>query len=200
LLKQIDVLVRKVRSNKQLSFKQKNESIEELGFIKVSCYHFLILLGQAFNISSNEGCTTITSQAKFFRIKLFVGNLLKCTVNFSIFNTLNFADNLSKNGLKTHISTLRKDRAESLHKVTSELEQLNKGVIDLNKLLVGCAYLKRNNKLDSVLNKQTGHNGLNADIKLDFDFSKGYLELSVKGVKNREVNSALQQIALVFLE
>jgi hypothetical protein len=71
-----------------------------------------------------------------------------------------------------------------LHKVTSELEQLNKGVIDLNKLLVGCAYLKRNNKLDSVLNKQTGHNGLNADIKLDFDFSKGYLELSVKGVKN----------------
>jgi hypothetical protein len=33
-------------------------------------------LGQAFNISSNEGCTTITSQAKFFRIKLFVGNLL----------------------------------------------------------------------------------------------------------------------------
>jgi hypothetical protein len=42
-----------------------------------------------------------------------------------------------------------------LHKVTSELEQLNKGIIDLNKLLVGCAYLKRNNKLDSVLNKQT---------------------------------------------
>jgi hypothetical protein len=107
----------------------------------------------------------------------------------------NFADNLSKNDLKTHVSTLRKDRAESLHKVTSELEQLNKGIIDLNKLLVGCAYLKRNNKLDSVLNKQTGHNGLNADIKLDFDFSKGYLELSVKGVKNREVNSALQQIA-----
>jgi hypothetical protein len=57
-----------------------------------------------------------------------------------------------------------------LHKVTSELEQLNKGIIDLNKLLVGCAYLKRNNKLDSILNKQTGHNGLNADIKLDFDF------------------------------
>jgi hypothetical protein len=95
LLKQIDILVRKVRSNKQLSFKQKNESIEELGLIrkkiidgfdlkdiekgaqlakseaaiqvykelderlpnhslvsfflndsiKVSCYHFLILLG-----------------------------------------------------------------------------------------------------------------------------------------------------------
>jgi hypothetical protein len=54
-----------------------------------------------------------------------------------------FADNLSKNDLKTHVSTLRKDRAESLHKVTSELEQLNKGIIDLNKLLVGCAYLKR---------------------------------------------------------
>jgi hypothetical protein len=34
LLKQIDVLVRKVRSNKQLSFKQKNESIEELGLIR----------------------------------------------------------------------------------------------------------------------------------------------------------------------
>jgi hypothetical protein len=35
------------------------------------------------------------------------------------------------------------------------------------------------------------HNDLTADIKLDFDFSKGYLELSVKGAKNREVNSAL---------
>jgi hypothetical protein len=34
LLKQIDILVRKVRSNKQLSFKQKNESIEELGLIR----------------------------------------------------------------------------------------------------------------------------------------------------------------------
>jgi hypothetical protein len=31
----------------------------------------------------------VSFQAKFFRIKLFVGNLLKCTVNFSIFNTLN---------------------------------------------------------------------------------------------------------------
>jgi hypothetical protein len=34
LLKQIDILVRKVKSNKQLSFKQKNESIEELGLIR----------------------------------------------------------------------------------------------------------------------------------------------------------------------
>jgi hypothetical protein len=45
-----------------------------------------------------------------------------------------FADNLSKNGLKTHISTLRKDRAESLHKVTSELEQLNFLIINFSSI------------------------------------------------------------------
>jgi len=81
---------------------------------------------------------------------------------------------------------------------------LNKGVTDLESLLVNCAYLKRSNRLDAVLNKQSDRTkknaptngfGFNADIKLEFDFSKGYLQLSVKGVKNREINSALQQIA-----
>jgi hypothetical protein len=116
----------------------------------------------------------------------------------------NFADNLSKNGLKTHVSTLRQDRPEFLHRVTNELARLNKGVTDLESLLVNCAYLKRSNRLDAVLNKQSDRTkknaptngfGFNADIKLDFDFSRGYVQLSVKGVKNRAINSALQQIA-----
>jgi hypothetical protein len=109
-----------------------------------------------------------------------------------------FADHLSKNGLKTHIATLRQDRPEFLHRVTNELARLNKGVADLDSLLVNCAYLKRSNRLDAVLNKKIEpiHGfGFNADIKLDFDFSRGYVQLSVKGVKNREINSALQQIA-----
>jgi hypothetical protein len=115
-----------------------------------------------------------------------------------------FADNLSKNGLRTHLSTLRQDRPEFLHRVTNELARLNKGVTDLESLLVNCAYLKRSNRLDAVLNKQSDRTkknaptngfGFNADIKLDFDFSKGYLQLSVKGVKNRAINSVLQQIA-----
>jgi hypothetical protein len=109
-----------------------------------------------------------------------------------------FADNLSKNGLKTHISTLRQDRPEFLHRVTNELARLNKGVTDLESLLVNCAYLKRSNRLDAVLNKKSDPShgfGSNADIKLEFDFSRGYVQLSVKGVKNREINSALQQIA-----
>ena len=67
----------------------------------------------------------------------------------------NFADNLSKNGLRTHISTLRQDRPEFLHRVTNELERLNKGITDLESLLVNCAYLKRSNRLDAVLNKQS---------------------------------------------
>jgi hypothetical protein len=109
-----------------------------------------------------------------------------------------FADNLSKNGLKTHVSTLRQDRPEFLHRVTNELARLNKGVTDLESLLLNCAYLNRSNRLDAVLNKKIEpiHGfGFNADIKLDFDFSKGYIQLSVKGVKNREINSVLQQIA-----
>jgi hypothetical protein len=56
-------------------------------------------------------------------------------------------------------------------------------------------YLPRPSRDCRTIRLSRFYNGLNADIKLDFDFSKGYLELSVKGVKNREVNSALQQIA-----
>ena len=44
-------------------------------------------------------------------------------------------------------------------------------------------------------NAPTNGFGFNGDIKLDFDFSRGYLQLSVKGVKNRAINSVLQQIA-----
>jgi hypothetical protein len=75
---------------------------------------------------------------------------------------------------------------------------LNKGITDLELLLLNCAYLKRSNRLDAVLNKNIEpiHGfGSNADIKLDFDFSRGYVQLSVKGVKNRAINSVLQQIA-----
>ena len=146
-----------------------------------------------------------------------------------------FANNLSKNNLRKHVSTLRQDRPEFLHRVSKELKRLNQGINDLESLLLNCAYVKRSNKLDAVLNKQSdrqsnknsdrqidGHSNkqsssnnsdkqsfstnqikstdanafaLNSNIRLDFDFSKGYLQLRVKDVKGRHINNALQQIA-----